>query len=234
MAKKRKPPKKRDRLAQQLVEAALAFHRCRPWEGIPAESVFLIQVPTEDQPLGAAVLGVAGNEFGLILFRGETALHDLLDMGGWEDSGSEELFDRTSLLSVAFEPPGAVPPEFREILDGAGFVPVRGQVAPSIFSKPAGRRARPPNRTEMRTLIFALRGVAKAYGSGDLQPLAPMGPMAKIHTLVVTGSPEDPEIVTKESMVPDLATVDVGEPPGDLMDETRDHRVQGGGRESPR
>ena len=175
-----------DRLAKSLVASALELHRRRPWREVLADAPFLLCLPGEEHPLIGFLIGQDREDYGLALLRGEGAFADVVRwLTGEDDDG--DAIDERSMLSVTFEPLGAIDAALRKPLEAAGFRGRRERVAPFLYVKPPHRRLRAPNRAEMRLLDAALAGVITAYDAGELTP-RPLDPhRRRILELVVEG-----------------------------------------------
>ncbi|TAH38033.1 MAG: DUF2384 domain-containing protein [Planctomycetota bacterium] len=159
-----------DPLARALVDAAMEFHRRRPWTRLDGDAAFLIRVPDEELPLAASVMGQNASEYGLMLLRGTRAFSIMLRMI-LDDEGPEDVVHDWDMLSATFEPFGMIADELRRPLREAGFSARRENIAPVFMVKRPARNARPPNRTEMRLLLRCLRGVLAADDAGQLAPV---------------------------------------------------------------
>lgn len=183
----------RTRLARELVRAAMAFYDKALWRRLGNADVFAIRLPDQPLPLFASVMGAAGQEFGLCLYRGADALTTLRRMiaGGNRD----EIVSAWDLLSVSMEPVHRVPPEFCAVLRDAGF---SGAIAPQFMAKDPGRRVRPVRPAEQETLLWALAGLLQAEAAGLLRPsaLSPFG-AAAIWTLTLSAEAKAPAVVAK-------------------------------------
>lgn len=190
---------RQDRLARDFVDAALELHRRRLWTEVPGDAVFLVRVPTEDLPLAANVMGQAGVEFGLGLARGEGAFRRMAGLYS-EQAATEEFTDAGDLLSVTFEPWGALPDEFRRLVRAAGLQPRRERVVPMALTKRPYELARPAGRGELRTLLWVVRGVLAAWDAGELRP-ASLPPVdrrrRRVLELEIGGTPRKPAVTAR-------------------------------------
>jgi len=158
-----------DRLARQFVDSALELYRRRPWNELPGDAIFLVRVPTEEDPLAANVMGQDGEQFGLSLVRGEGAFRRMAGLFV-EDTHPEGFTEAGDLLSVTFEPWSNLPEEFRRLLLAAGLRARRERPVPFAFAKRPYEHMRPVGRGDLRTLTWIVRGVLAAQDAGELQP----------------------------------------------------------------
>lgn len=183
------------RLFKSLVAAALEYHAREPWEEIADTETFALRLEGEADPVLASVMGQAGLEYGLALFRGENALGKLRAAYAAGNDG-EELFEAMSSLAVTLQPLREVPPEFRSVLVQAGFERRREDIAPFFMSKSPGRRAREINKAEARLLLLAMHGILAALDEGALPESGPKGASCDglMTVITVTGDPQSPEV----------------------------------------
>src|SRR5688572_1305801 len=108
------------RLFKALVSAALEYDARAPWEDVEDDEPIALRLEGEAEPLFASVMGQAGIEYGLALFRGENALGKLL--AAYEEEGdADERFDAMSTLSLMLQPLRDIPSGLRAVLAQAGF-----------------------------------------------------------------------------------------------------------------
>lgn len=199
---------KADRLSLLFVEAALDFYRLQPWDRINSSDAFLMELPTESHPVVASIVGQDGHEYGLEIHRGAAAASSFLRVLEGEDP--RDVVRDASVMSVTFDPISEVALEFRAILDAARFTPSRGQAVPVAFSIGPGKHGGRPTRTELRGLVYALKGVVRAVRSGVLHP-APFDPNTPaIQSISVAGDIQDPEVTTRNAPMPALTGNDDG------------------------
>jgi hypothetical protein len=179
--------KKPDRLAKELVDAALELHRRRLWLEVRGDAPFLVRVPGEEHPLLVSIMGQNRSEYGVVLFRGPgTAAR----AARWaEGQPAPDAMDEESILSATMEPLGEIPSDMRGPLRAAGFQARREALAPMLMAKPAGRRPRAPNRSEMRILLQALRAVLQVHDEGRLAPPSVGGASRRILEIEVSEDP---------------------------------------------
>ncbi len=191
-------PERRDRLARDVVETALEFYRRRLWREVPGDAFFSLRVPDEEFPLAVSVMGQAGEEFGLAMFTGAGALADMAQLTlGYELESAEH---ERNYLSVSFAAWAEIADEFRRLVLAAGLSPSRERAMPVVFAKPAFELARPARRPELRTVLWALRGVLAAHDAGELHPipiLASGEPPSEVLELEIGGAPKRPSVTAR-------------------------------------
>lgn len=188
-----------DRLSREFVEAAKEFQRRRLWREVEGDAIFLLRLPTEDLPLAANVMGQAGQEFGLGLARDEGAFRRMV--GPYLDPAAmEEFTDAGDLLSLMFDPWGSLPHEYRQLYTAAGFQARRDMRVPMTLVKRPYEFGRPAGRGDLRTLLWAVRGVLLAHDVGEFLP-TPLSSMDRsqdcVLELEVTGKPRNPTVTTR-------------------------------------
>jgi hypothetical protein len=197
-----------DRLAQELVQCALDFHRRRPWMRVPPDAPFLVRVPEESWPLAATIMGQSQGDYGVVLVRGPVGFANQVRMI-LEDLHPAGQTDELDMLSVSFQALASIPMEFRALLRQTGFSAGREQAAPLFLVKRPGRRLRPPEGAETRLLLRCLKALCLADETGELR-VSPLDPVKKrVLELQVTGEPSAP--LVRAAIVPWPA--EAAEPP---------------------
>jgi hypothetical protein len=189
-------------LDQALVDAAIMIGR-RGWpQRFPVDGYVAIRVP--DAPYEMyAVLALDATTHGVNVAYGPRARELLLQA---EDAPEDDLADDAlDLLGFAMAPAEALPPEARELLRRAGHDDRGGGSRPWFMCKRAGRRGRPLNRDERRTLLYVLQGLLRADDEGRLRPAA-VRPGAKLQRLVVSGDPLRPDVAYETATIDPAAT----------------------------
>jgi len=204
-----------DPLARAIVEAAVELHRRRLWQETPGDAPFLIRPPDEPTPMVASILGHMGSEYGLSLARGEHALALTVLLHRSERDPPEEV-DTISLLGVTMESMSALPPDACDLLKDAGFQVGHDGVAPLFMAKPPHRAPRPPNRSELRLILTALRAVLAVHSAGQLR-LRRLD-LCKRRIFQIVAAEEDGRVTARGSVVPwpRLSLPPPGEPIGTL------------------
>ncbi len=202
-------PSKVPYLLRQTAKAAMTFNKRRLWEEFTNGDLIALEVPTEDHPLIASIMGGGGEEYGLALFRGPGAARCVKAM--MESDGTDpELADEASQIAFSMEKLGNFPPEWRKPLKKAGFSGHTKQ-APFFLAKEPGRRPRMIDQKEAETFLYALKGILKAYDS-KLLIQKPLGQSGEVPVLTLSGDPLDPEISVRRDFLRDVATENVVSP----------------------
>jgi hypothetical protein len=195
-----------NRLEKDFLAAANEFARRQLWRRFANDALFLIRVPTEEEPLVASIMGAAGQEFGLGLARGEGGFGGYVNL--LHGPSSDQSFATTGdLLSVTFERWSEVPEVFRQVTLRAGPQPRRDKVVPFTFVSPPFESTRPAHRGELRSLLWVLRGILGADDAGAFEPFGLDEAGQRIFELRVDGEIKRPEVTTEVVPWPDR-TVD--------------------------
>ena len=197
---------KRSRLAKEAVAAAFELHRRRLWQVIDVDECVALRVPDESHLLIASIMGQAGEEVGLALYRGPGATQNMLKALRHENLDDDAL-DRLSTMSMSIAPLWQVPMESRPLLQEAGMHPLRDAMVPCFLVKRPHRKARLPNQAELRAFLYALRGILKAHDEGVLCPQSILD-NGSILTLTVSGDTADPEYAVEQEALESRAQAD--------------------------
>jgi len=154
---------------REAVQAAREFNDREFWKRFTNYDCFGVRITGQDETMLGVVLGDAGEEYGLSLFRGPDAVATLAGLLNSEGQGDDAL-DDMDMLGFSMEAFGNLPPEAQAFIREAGQHPRHGEQVPSFLAKPAGRQGRLPNDYELALLLVTLRGAAKADQEKPLQP----------------------------------------------------------------
>ncbi len=204
-----------DRLARQVVDAFFEFHRAKPWERFSDAEPVLIRMLDLDEVWVAVVLGAAGEEFGLGLYKGENALGSLARLLR-SDVNHEEFADSVTLLGATASRLCDIPAQARTVLTRARFTGRREALAPSFTHHAPGRRVREPRNAELRILALALKAFLEAERiglarrelllEGDIAVITATGPLGSPHVEVTLEPvPDD----TLEEIVKEIPSLDL-------------------------
>jgi len=161
--------KKREELLDDVIRAFLEFHERSLWERFSNDHCFVVEVPGEKEFLLASVMGAAGEEYGLMILRGQEAVNHLNDMQSNQNFGDDTSY-QLDLLTIGFEAFDLLPPEFKALYWKAGIHPKHGEQVPYIIIKPPGRVARTPHKTELELLLKVLKTIVAADRKKLLKP----------------------------------------------------------------
>ncbi len=179
-------------LYRDVSHAALDFDKRRLWERFSNFDYFALRVPDEPSPLFGVIMGQAGEEFGLSLFRGEGAfgyLSAMLDPLGPGDDVVEDM-DSLGFSMTLF---GDLTPDAKAFVRQAGHPTGATELVPEFIAKRPGRQPRFPNDAELRTLLWVLRGVVEADRKGLMNAAGSDGETGTL-TLTLTGEPSSPAV----------------------------------------
>jgi len=159
-------------LLRDFMDAAEAFFRREMWRRFTNFDCVGLRVPGQEELLVACVLGDAGEEYGLNLFRGPRAADDFHAMTT-ATTPDEGVVERIDLLGFTRERFGHLPPELQADLRAAGLHPRFDKEVPHLISKPTNHFPRTPDEAELRLLLIATRALVRADRQNLLIPAPP-------------------------------------------------------------
>lgn len=180
------------RLYRATLGAAEAFVARKLWLEYANDECFAVVVPGEEHPMFVAIMGQGGEEFGLVLFRGPSACGNVMDTLD-RDPRDMDGADATAFVGFSTGRFDEAPPFGRRFLAKARFAGRGSSIVPCFLAKDAGRQPRALVRSEVETLLYALKGILKAKDMGLVEP-EPLRPSEGALTLVIAGDPLDPEV----------------------------------------
>jgi hypothetical protein len=184
-------------ILSSVLQAAGAFNSRQLWKRFTNSDCFAVRIAGQDEPMLGVVLGNAGEEYGLSLFRGPHAagaFAALLDSDGLGDDALNEM-DMLGFSTLAF---GELPSEDQTRMREAGLRPRHDEQVPHFLAKPAGQRTRFPDESELNLLLLVLRAVVEADKKKLLQP-ARLEDEDGICVLAISGEAAAPQVsVTRE------------------------------------
>lgn len=185
-----------------VLEAAGEFNRRKLWQRFTNFDCFGVRIAGHDEVILGVVLGNAGEEYGLSLFRGPNAagaFAALLDSDGLGDDALNEM-DMLGFSTLAF---GELPPEDQTLMRKAGLHPRHNEQVPHFLAKPAGQRTRFPDEAELNLLLLVLRAVVEADKKKLLEPTK-LEDKDGICVLTISGDAAAPQVsVTREHWLPE-------------------------------
>jgi hypothetical protein len=133
-----------------LLDAAIAFASAAPWRYVDGDSPLRVEVLEGDKrrTIDGAIMGMGGQEFGVVLYPEPGALQKLLAA-----AAPERMAERTEILAVSLEAEPAWAAEAIEQTLGRRVVPVPMHMK--------GRRPRKLDAREVATLIAMLRAASE-------------------------------------------------------------------------
>lgn len=187
-------------LYREAFEAALDIDALRLWESFDDRVCFPVRIPGSPHPVFASVMGAAGQEFGLAVYRGADAGSSILETVA-SVAMDDGMADAMDFLSFGMSPMHELPPAGKEFLRAAKVSSRRDDRVPLFIAKDPGKFARALSRVEVAEMLMLLRGLVKAHKNGILAP-SPVAPGAATHEYGFSGDPRDPEIEVKEGRFP--------------------------------
>lgn len=133
-----------------LLDAAIAFAIASPWRYVDGDSPLRVEVREGDgrRTIDGAIMGMAGQEFGVVLYPEPGTLQKLLAA-----AVPERVAERTEILAVSLE---AEPPWAAEAIEQA-----LGRRVVPLPMHMKGRRPRKLDAREMATLTAMLRAASE-------------------------------------------------------------------------
>ncbi len=188
-------------LIQNVVEACNEFHERRLWRRFTNCDCFAVRVPGIDDPMIGAVMGAAGERYGLVLYRGPHAVADFLTLT--DDAGpGDDVLDDMDMLGFDLESFGNLAPDAQALYRRARMHPRHGEKVPDFLAKPSRRRVRLPDETELTLLLLVLNGLLRADRERLLKP-ARLCDQEGICSVTLEGGAANPAVsVTREKFTP--------------------------------
>lgn len=190
-----------DALSRAVVDAAFELHRRRLWQSTEGDAVFLIRIPDEPHPLAATIIGHSGTDYGIVIAAGAGAWPHMLSFVT-EAGHSRTDSAQATILAITMDPPAKLPTPFRALLDDAGFSS-RDGLAPFAMAVVRNRPPQPLHRSQLRTLLNAIRAVLVAHDAGEFRPTPVDSTARRVLELRVEGSGRDSAVKTTSVPWPD-------------------------------
>lgn len=175
-----------------VFEAAEEFHRRKLWKRFTNDDCFGLRIAGRDELMLGVVLGDAGEEYGLSLFRGPHAVSALTALLNPDGPGDDSLHD-LDILGFSMEEFGDLTPDVQDFVRQACRHPKYKDQVPHFLAKPAGRHTRLPDESELALLRQVLRAVVAADKKKLLKP-ASLEDDTEICVLNVSREPHDPDV----------------------------------------
>lgn len=152
-------------LARKLLQLMSEFEDSAPWQHLRMSSPILIRIPGVDHAASVAVMGMSGEEFGIVAY---------VDDGGplrmFQATAREldplESYSRSHVLAFSLDASSQVTGGFRNILKAGGHRPRPGKRTPNVMARDAGEEWRPIRHGEARTLALFVHAVLRAAEGG--------------------------------------------------------------------
>jgi len=188
-------------LVRDVMQAAADFNGRRLWTRFTNLDCFAVRVSEQDESMLGIVMGDAGEEFGLSLFRGEKAAVCLAALWDPADVG-DDVMEWADMLGFSMDPFGDLPPEAQVLVREAGLHPKYDAPTPHFVVKRPGRQPHFPDESNLRLLLMVLRGAVEADRKNLLTP-ARLEDEEGVCTLHLSGDPVAPQIsVARERWLP--------------------------------
>ncbi len=189
---KRKP----DKLAREVVDLTMQFHRARIWLLVSSDELFRVRL-IGGESVVCCILGNFDTDLGLVAAIGENA-QEAIELDFLEGIPYEPQ-DGLEVVHVHFTAFANIPDESRRIFSQAGKSFSREAAAPWMTGCEENRPARPMGRAHLRIMREVLRIVLAAHAQGQLHPrelgvkrrmseyrLEGFGKKAKVHEAIVS------------------------------------------------
>lgn len=148
-------------LMGDVMEAARDFHARELWKRFTNYDCFAVHLPGREEPVLASVMGAAGEQYGLMLFRGADAVDGfeaLIDPDGPGDDITESM----DMLSFRMEMFGEIAPKIQAFYRQADIHPRFHEEVPDFLVKPSNRLPRLPDEEDMNLFLHVARAAVVA------------------------------------------------------------------------
>ncbi|MFP4356762.1 MAG: hypothetical protein ACLFUJ_16755, partial [Phycisphaerae bacterium] len=148
-------------LIGDVMKAARDFHARKLWKRFTNYDCFAVYLPGREEPVLANVMGAAGEQYGLMLFRGADAVDGfeaLIDPDGPGDDATEAM----DMLSFSMEMFGKIAPQIQAFYRQADIHPRFHEEVPDMLVKPSNRLPRLPDEEDMNLLLQVARAAVVA------------------------------------------------------------------------
>lgn len=179
-------------VVRDLVQAIGEFNSRRLWRWFTNSDCFGVRMAGQEELILGVVLGHAGEEYGLSLFRGPDAAASfarLLDSEGRRDDVLEDM----DVLGFSMEEFGNLPLDAQRLWREGGKHPRHDEPAGHLLAKPPRCRPRLPKEPELSLLLLVLGAVVKADTQRLLQPSRP-GDADGVCVLNIRGEASSPHV----------------------------------------
>ena len=195
---------KRDNLIRDVMRAAAKVHERKLWKRFTNFDCFGVQVPGNEAQMLACVMGDAGEQYGLILFRGPHAAESFEALIASDGTGDDAV-EAMDMLSFSMDAFGEMAPEAQALYRKAGIHPRHDEQVPNFIVKPPNRHVRLPDDAELSLMLAILKAIVVADRTKLLQPATPDNKEG-ICIVTLSGDLADPTIsVAREKLPPPVA-----------------------------
>jgi hypothetical protein len=186
-------------LVRESIDAAMAFHKRRMWKRFTNFDCFAIRLPGRDDLLLATVMGDAGEQFGLTLFRGPNAVDAFAELTS-SDMPDSDLIESMDMLGCSLDRFGDLPPAGQAFFRKVGIHPKHGEQVSGFIVKPPHRMPRMPDDADLSLLVAVLKATVVADKRKLLEP-AEVDDENGVCVIAVGGTSPEPTIsVTRERL----------------------------------
>jgi hypothetical protein len=191
-----------------VFHAAAEFNSRKLWKRFTNYDCFGVRIAGQDDLTLGVVLGNAGEEYGLSLFRGSgavAALSALLDPEGPGDDALEDM----DMLGFSMEEFGNLPMDAQSLLREAGQHPRYDEQVAHFLAKPAGQQGRVPDESELTLLGLVLQAITEADKNKLLRPARLEDPEGICVLNIARETAASPGSVTREKWAQEEAPTTV-------------------------
>ncbi|MCC6579111.1 MAG: hypothetical protein IT440_01625 [Phycisphaeraceae bacterium] len=195
-------------IVRDVCRAAMAFHDRKLWRRFTNFDCFALHIPGHRDPLLATVMGDAGEEFGLNLFRGPLAFdtYARLTIGYMPSS---DLLESMDTMGFSVDRYCDLDNAAQAFIREAGIRPKRKELVPGFIVKRPNHKVRRPDEGELAIFLVALNAMVWAEDRGLLKATE-LDDENGICTIRVIDHQDDVEVtVTQE---PALRGMDAAKP----------------------
>lgn len=195
----------RSQVFQAVVAAARDFAGLRLWERFDNDECLALAIPGEAHVTFASIMGQAGEEYGLTLFRGKRAKDHLFRLLQGDGELDEDLLDEIDQIGFSMTTLREIPPEQRDLLRKAKIPFVMDAEVPFFIAKEPHRLAREIDARESLVFLYVLSGITEAWNRGLIVPVR-LAPDVFLPLVRISGDPRHPEVVVERENITVTAT----------------------------
>ncbi|MFW6065401.1 MAG: DUF7309 domain-containing protein, partial [Planctomycetota bacterium] len=180
------------KLIGDVNQAAKDFHARKLWKRFTNYDCFAVRLAGCEETLLASVMGDAGEQYGLMLFRGSHAVESFAALTAPEGPGDDATEDM-DMLSFSLETFGELDEEMQSFYRQAGIHPKFDEEVAEFVVKPANRQPRLPNEEDLKLLLRVTRAALVADRRKLLKP-AELGDEQGICLLSIQDDSPTPDV----------------------------------------
>lgn len=173
----------------QLVNAANEFAALRLWDEYDNMDLFVVETPIEG-PVVASIMGAGRQEFGLCVFRGPDAFRQPFLLS----QGAAALSKKGDTIGFSMDYYRDMHPEQRKWFKMCNYRANKGDWLPSFIVVRRGNASDLEQNGDIQLLLYVLKGIISAQKDGLLNPKNTGKKKTAMHTLVTSGSAENPTV----------------------------------------